>query len=158
MFVVLPIVFILLFSSCEAKDPSDTIMFSRTKMLRLVNNARVSGYQCGKQWYAPAKKLQWNDKLEEAAKVHTLDMFENNFFSHQGSNGLSVSKRIEAQHYLWSACGENVSYGAIYEDEVMKELLKSEGHCSNIMNPAFTEMGAWLAGVYWTQVFAKPKE
>ena len=42
--------------------------------------------------------------------------------------------------------------------------LASPGHCSNIMNPDFTEMGAAYAidkssaaGSYWTQVFGTPR-
>lgn len=151
------IVLLILTSSCEAKDPADEPMFSRSKMLNLVNNARRSGYQCGEKWYAPAKKLKWNDQLEAAAREHSQDMLENNFFSHKGSNGLYLNDRLYTQHYFWKACGENVAYGMLYEDEMMKELLNSAGHCVNIMNPDFTEMGVWVSGLYWTQVFAKPQ-
>lgn len=144
--------------SCEAKDPVDDIMFNRNKMLTLVNKARQSGYYCGKKWYAPAGKLKWNGMLELAAKAHSEDMLQNDFFSHKGSNGLYVDDRLLTQHYLWQACGENVAYGMLYEDEAMKEWLKSPGHCANIMNPAYTEIGAWVSGLYWTQVLAKPQQ
>lgn len=149
---------LLLTSPCEAKDPGNAAMFSRSKMLDLVNRARQAGQYCGKKWYTPVKKLNWNDQLEEAAKAHSQDMYENNFFSHKGSNNLYVDDRIYTQHYFWTACGENVAYGALYEDDVMKEWLKSPGHCVNIMNPGYTEMGAWLSGLYWTQVLAKPQQ
>jgi uncharacterized protein YkwD len=152
--LVLPFVFIT--ASCETSDPGDTPMFSRSKMLGLVNNARQNGRNCGKKWYPPVSKLQWNDKLEAAAKEHSNDMFQNNFFSHKGSDGMTVDNRLYTQHYFWKTCGENVAYGMLYEDELMKELLASEGHCANIMNPYFTQMGAWVTGLYWTQVFAKP--
>lgn len=155
--VFLSVSLLLLISSCEAKDPVDAAMFSRSKMLTLVNKARQSGQYCGKKWYVPAKKLKWNDQLEEAAKEHSKDMFENKFFSHKGSNGLYVDDRLYTQHYFWTACAENVAYGALYEDNVMKGWLKSEGHCANIMNPVYAEMGAWVSGMYWTQVLAKPQ-
>jgi len=148
---------LLLTASCEAKEPSDVIMFSRTKMLNLVNKARQSGQYCGKTWHAPAKKLKWNEQLEVAAKQHSLDMNDNKFFSHKGSDGKFVDERLYRQHYFWKACGENVAYGTLYEDEVMKEWLNSPGHCENIMNPAYSEIGAWLTGIYWTQVFATPQ-
>lgn len=144
-------------TSCEAKEPGDPIMFSRSKMLILVNKSRQSGKYCGKKWYPPAKKLTWDDKLEKAAQAHSEDMNEKNFFSHKGSNGLYVDDRLYSQSYFWTACGENVAYGMLYEDEVMKEWMNSPGHCANIMNPAYTEMGAWLTGLYWTQVLAKPQ-
>ena len=41
--------------------------------------------------------------------------------------------------------------------------IKNPGHCANLMNPAFTEMGVAFAvdprsemGVYWTQAFGTP--
>lgn len=154
---VLLVGLLLLNTSCEAKEPRDVVMFNRTKMLTLVNKARQAGQYCGKKWYPPVEKLKWNEQLEEAAKEHSLDMFENNFISHKGSNGLFVDDRIYTQHYFWTACGENVAYGALYEDDVVNEWIKSPGHCSNIMNPVYTEMGAWLTGLYWTQVLAKPQ-
>jgi uncharacterized protein YkwD len=156
--VVLSFICITLTSSCEAREPVDEAMFNRNKMLTLVNKARLSGRYCGKKWYPPVVKLKWNDQLEAAAKVHSEDMLKNNFFSHKGSNGLMVDDRLYTQNYFWKACGENVAYGMLYEDEAMKEWLNSPGHCTNIMNPAFTEMGAWVSGLYWTQVFAQPQE
>ncbi len=156
--VAVSLILLLSATSCEAKDPTAEPMFSKSKMLTLVNKTRQSGQYCGSKWYAPVKKLKWNDQLEEAARAHSMDMFEKNFFSHKGSNGKYVDDRIYTQHYFWKACGENVAYGALYEDDVMKEWIKSPGHCANIMNPVYTEMGAWLSGLYWTQVLASPQQ
>jgi uncharacterized protein YkwD len=144
--------------SCNADEPDDAVMFSRNKILTLVNKARLSGRYCGRKWYAPTTKLKWNDRLEAAARIHSKDMYQHNTLSHKGSDGKFVDDRLYSQHYLWTACGENVAYGALYEDEVMQEWLKSPGHCENIMNPEYTEMGAWLTGMYWTQVLAKPQD
>lgn len=153
-------IFPLLFpksSSCEAREPDDIVLFSRSKMLSLVNKARRSGHYCGKKWYGPAGDLKWNDQLAAAAKIHSTDMSENNFISHKGSNGQFVGDRIYTQRYFWTDCAENLAYGILYEDDVVKEWLKSPGHCENIMNPVYTDMGAWPIGKYWTQVFAKPQ-
>jgi uncharacterized protein YkwD len=45
-------------------------------------------------------------------------------------------------------------------EDAMAGWIKSPEHCANLMNPAFSEMGAAFAvdrkselGVYWTQVF-----
>jgi uncharacterized protein YkwD len=158
IFIAISIILSLGATSCEAKDPVNEPLFSRNKMLTLVNKARQSGQYCGKKWYPPAKKLTWDDKLEAAAKVQSEYMNEKKILSHKGFNGLQVDDRLYTQHYFWKSCGENVAYGMLYEDEVMKEWLKSPGHCANIMNPVFTEMGAWVSGIYWTQVLAKPQE
>lgn len=152
------IILLIITTSCEAKDPGDAAMFNRNKILTQINKARQTGQFCGSKWYAPAKKLSWNYQLEKAAKEHSNDMLKNKFFSHKGSNGLFVDDRLYTQHYFWSACAENVAYGTLYEHEVVKEWLSSPGHCANIMNPAYTETGVWVSGIYWTQVLAKPKE
>jgi len=147
-----------LFTACSAQDSDEEILFSRSKMLRLVNEARRSGRYCGEEKFDPAPALKWSTKLEMAAKEHTLDMYERNQLTHTGSDGKQVDSRIMSQKYIWTSCGENVAYGALYEDEVMKEWLASPGHCVNILNPNFREMGAWQTGLYWTQVFAAPKK
>jgi hypothetical protein len=38
----------------------------------------------------------------------------------------------------------------------LKVWLGSPGHCANIMNPDFTEMGGAVYETYWTTVFGKP--
>jgi len=110
-------VFLLMTMACEASDPADEPMFSRAKILRLVNQARREGRYCGSEWYGPVKDLRWNDKLEEAARIHSDDMYQNGFLSHTGSDGKKVDDRLYSVHYFWTACGENVAYGALYEDE-----------------------------------------
>lgn len=142
--------------SCEAKDPNDVALFSQTKILNQVNKARLAGQFCGKIWYPATTRLKWNDKLEAAAKVHSQDMLQTNLLSHKGSDNSYVDDRLLTQHYPWKACGENVAYGVLYEDEVVKAWIESEGHCVNIMNPQYTEMGAWVSGLYWTLVLATP--
>lgn len=156
--LLISLVFVFLTSSCEAKDPEDVAMFSRTKILNQVNKARLAGQFCGKKWYPATTRLKWNDKLEAAAKVQSEDMLRTNLLSHKGSDNSYVDDRLLNQHYLWKACGENVAYGVLYEDEVVKAWVESEGHCVNIMNPAYTEMGAWVSGLYWTLVLATPEK
>ena len=39
----------------------------------------------------------------------------------------------------------------------MQAWLKSAGHCENIMNANYTQLGAAGVNNYWTQVFARPR-
>jgi uncharacterized protein YkwD len=130
------------------------------KMLTLVNNARAQTRSCGVMSYQAAPALAWNCKLENAAQSHSASMAENNYFSHTGIDGSSPGDRISAAGYHWSTYGENIAAG--YEDaqSVMQSWLTSSGHCANIMNTSFKEVGVGLVtgsgsyGNYWTQVFA----
>lgn len=155
--------FIALLSGVPANDtsvlhaPSVTASFSspvnKTLLLQLVNEARKKGCQCGSAWYSSAPALTWNDLLEKAAFNHSTDMNQKTFFSHTSSAGLGAGPRLNAIGYNWKAYGENIAQGFANEKEVVAGWLKSPGHCANIMNPSFREMGAANVNGYWTQDF-----
>lgn len=129
----------------------------KTAMLKLVNEVRVKGCNCGSTYMPPVGTLVWNDKLENAALAHTLDMFSGNFFDHTGSNGSSPNERVSAAGYQWMATGENIATGYTSEQAVMNAWLASEGHCKNIMYANFKDFGAARVGNLWTQEFGLSK-
>jgi uncharacterized protein YkwD len=60
--------------------------------------------------------------------------------------------------------GENIAYGPKSADEVVQGWLDSPGHCENIMDPRFAEMGIAYAmgrssrrGLFWVQLLVAPK-
>lgn len=126
-------------------------------MLALVNEVRAKGCNCGTTYMPPVGPLTWNDKLENAALAHTIDMFTHNFFEHTGSDGSTPSQRVTNAGYQWMATGENIAMGYTSEKDVMNGWLASEGHCLNIMRKEFKEMGAARVGNYWTQEFGTPR-
>ncbi|MDI3521718.1 MAG: hypothetical protein PWR04_1706 [Anaerophaga sp.] len=138
-------------------DYSD-VKFDEREMLQLVNDARMTRRLCGGKRHEAVPPLKWNGKLAKAAQKHADDMADNDFFDHTGSDKSTVVMRIEREDYLWMAVGENVAMGPRSVEEAVEGWLESPGHCSNIMNGEFTEMGAALSrdGKYWVQVFATP--
>jgi uncharacterized protein YkwD len=133
------------------------------QMLTQVNTARSEPRHCGSENYQAAAALSWHCTLEDVAYAHSRDMGDNNFFSHSGSDGLTVGDRTRNAGYDWSAVGENIAAGYQTIDEVVTAWLDSPGHCVNIMNSVYTEFGAASYSVvgsdypiYWTQVFARP--
>ncbi|QUJ70324.1 CAP domain-containing protein (plasmid) [Photobacterium sp. GJ3] len=134
------------------------------EMLAAVNQARAQGQDCGGTWYPAVGALTWDYALEEAAFVHSSNMANYDFFSHTGIDGSTPSSRVTAQGYNWKTVGENIAAGQKSVSAVMQGWLDSPGHCKNIMNGSFTQMGASSVtnsgsqyGIYWTQVFAAPK-
>ena len=108
--------------------------------------------------------MSWNCELKTAALNHSRDMANENFFGHQGSDGSSAGDRMSAAGYRWSAWGENVAAGYYSVSSVMQGWIGSPGHCANLMNPNFSNLGAAKFsnpdsnyGVYWTQVFGRPR-
>ena len=74
------------------------------------------------------------------------------------------ARLVRAVGYKEKLVGENIAYGPESLDEVMRGWLDSPGHCENIMDPRFAEMGLALAagqgarhGLYWVQVLAQPR-
>ncbi|TDG13462.1 hypothetical protein E2F43_07945 [Seongchinamella unica] len=132
-------------------------------MLDSVNDFRAGTRDCGSRGvFSPAPPLAWNCKLETAARAHSADMANNNFFSHTGSDGSDLGNRATAAGYNWSALGENIAAGYSSVGTVLQGWIDSDGHCANLMNPSFDEMGTARYynassdyGTYWTQVFGR---
>lgn len=134
------------------------------EVLRQVNQARSVARSCGAQAFAVAPPLSWSAPLAQAALAHSRDMAEHDFFSHSGRDGSQADTRATRQGYVWRGIGENVAAGQGSAKQAIAGWLLSPGHCANLMNPAFTEMGAAYAvnpqsgsAIYWTQVFGTPR-
>lgn len=133
-------------------------------ILAAVNLARATGRTCGKTAFAPAPPLKWNDVLASAARAHSLDMAKQRYFNHQGKDGRLPVARAADAGYKWRRVAENIAVGQDSAEEVVAGWLASPGHCVNIMEPEFVEMGVAYAindavgkpRVYWTQMFGRP--
>ena len=134
------------------------------RVLELVNAARAQARKCGRQEFAPAAPLKSSPLLVAAAAAHARDMAEHAELTHTGSDGSQPADRITRAGYTWRASGENVASGQRNADAVVAAWLESPGHCVNIMEPTFTEMGVAFVqvpdanpGIYWAQSFATPR-
>lgn len=128
---------------------------NKSKVLRLVNDIRNKGCQCGDTWYGPAAPLVWNDQLEAAAQSHSNDMLSRNYFAHRSPEGKNAGFRIEQAGYKWLSYGENIGMGYRDETEVVQAWKSSPSHCKNLMNGNFKDMAVARNGQYWTQTFGK---
>jgi uncharacterized protein YkwD len=130
--------------------------------LALVNQARAKARKCGTKSFAATTPLMLSATLNRAALIHAQDMAQGNFFEHEGSDGSTVADRATRVDYQWRSIGENIAAGPTSAQTVVQGWLDSPGHCANLMDPAFTEMGiayatqaksqAWI---YWAQVFGR---
>lgn len=156
--------------------------------LTAINNARTVSRTCpGDPKQVPpilevdfpaTVAVKWSDKLYKAAYEHSQDMTESDTFSHSGSgtasdwSGSALNKqssmvdRVATYGYNWSLLSENISAGTNRDtaQKAMDSWLNSPGHCRNIMNADFTEVGMALSSNksanythYWTQKFGKPR-
>ncbi|WP_053213606.1 CAP domain-containing protein [Pseudomonas sp. Q12-87] len=132
-------------------------------LLAQVNAARAQPRLCGRQRFAAARPLSWNAALGTAAQGHSRAMARGNYFAHRDPDGRSVADRAKSAGFRGRKFGENIAAGQGSPSQAMHDWLASPGHCANLMNPMFTQMGAASAsdssrgaGIYWTMVFGAP--
>jgi uncharacterized protein YkwD len=149
-----------------APKPAPVATFSpslASRALQLVNDVRARGTHCGDELFGPAPPISLSGTLDDVASGHASDMAQKNYFEHVDPAGQSPADRVRAVGYQEKLVGENIAYGPQSVEEVVQGWLDSPGHCENIMDPRFAEMGIGLAqghakhGLYWVQVLAQPR-
>jgi uncharacterized protein YkwD len=135
----------------------------------LTNEQRAQGATCGDYGpFPPAPPLAMNPMLRCSSRLHSMDMGENDYFAHDNQDGLDPFARMAAAGYAGLTMGENIAKGQQSPAEVLHGWMDSPGHCVNIMNPQYTELGVgFFAGVptsesyndntLWTQNFGAPR-
>jgi uncharacterized protein YkwD len=134
------------------------------RALQLVNNIRARGTRCGERSFGPAPPVRLSGTLNDVALGHAADMARHDYFEHDDLSGHTPADRVRAVGYPEKLVGENIAYGPESADEVVKGWLDSPGHCENIMDPRFAEMGIAYSpgqvsrrGLYWVQLLVAPK-
>lgn len=134
------------------------------EVLAQVNLARSLPRRCGTRRFAAAPPLRWNQQLGDAALLHSQDMARHDYFDHRGRDGSDVGQRATRRGYRGGRIGENIATGHGEGAAAVAGWVTSPGHCANLMDPAFTEMGAAYAvdagsrgKIYWTQVLGAPR-
>lgn len=130
------------------------------KLLEQLNAARAQPRQCGGQAFAATAPLAWNAVLGGVAQEHSREMANNNYFDHKDRDGRTPGDRAELAGYSGQQVGENIAAGQDTVQKVVAGWLASPGHCANLMNPQYRELGAAYAvdpkssaGIYWTAMF-----
>jgi len=154
---------LLLAQPLPVPDTSDVPGLAR-QVLVLANEARTHGHRCGRRQFPPTPPLALSATLSIAAQSHADDMAKRGYFDHRNRAGQSPGERVRAAGYQAQRVGENIAYGAADAQEVVAGWLRSAGHCGNLMDPRFSDMGLGLAtgkgarpAPYWVQDLAEPR-
>lgn len=134
------------------------------RALELVNAARRQRRHCGTRDFDSAPPLRHAAQLDTIALAHAREMADYDYLEHQDRSGRSPAQRVRSAGYHENLVGENIAYGPDSAPEVVQGWLASAGHCENLMNPGFKEMGIAFAsgrgshrrGLYWVQLLARP--
>jgi uncharacterized protein YkwD len=129
----------------------------------LVNRARATGQKCGGRTMPAVDPLAWDEDLAQAARLHAEDMSARDYFDHDSLDGRSFAARIRATAYDGYPAGENIAMGFQSAEAVMDGWLDSPGHCVNLMDPDFDDLGLGFASrtdagyslptTFWVQDF-----
>jgi uncharacterized protein YkwD len=133
------------------------------RVIELVNAARSKGGKCGSVRYPAVPALSEAPELTEAAARHARDMARRNYFDHRGRDGSQPKDRVLRAGYVPRLTGENIAFGPESAEEVVAGWLGSPGHCANIMDARFQQIGVGIglgrgrSRIYWVQTFGAPR-
>jgi uncharacterized protein YkwD len=101
-----------------------------------------------------------NSELGAAAKYHSADMANNNYFDHYLFDGTDAGTNIQNFGYTGFPYAENIAAGMATAQEVLIGWQNSPDHNATMTNPQYTEIGIGLAyneashyGWYWTATY-----
>lgn len=98
--------------------------------------------------------LRWSADLGEAARFHSDDMNDNDWFDHASSDGTSFGTRL-SRFYPSSTVGENIFLGQASMEQVVLSgwMCSRAGHRAAIMSGGWDEAGTGVADAYSTLDF-----
>lgn len=141
-------------TSPPAEPPDDPSEEPPTEQERLeaevveLTNAERAAAGCG--------AVEVDDRLAAAARGHSEDMAERDFFDHVNPDGEDPWDRARAAGYDWAA-SENIAWGYRTAADVVDGWMNSDGHRRNLLNCDVVAIGVGVAdssrGPYWTQMF-----
>ncbi len=113
------------------------------EILTLVNEHRAAGATCVSGEQAPAPLLEMDETLRLAARLHSEDMLENDYFDHVSLDGRMLQDRLSGATFTGAApFGENIARGTRSAASAVAGWMASpDGHCENTMNPSFRVLG-----------------
>ncbi len=89
--------------------------------------------------------LTWDDHVKETARKHSLDMAQNDYFSHTNLQGQSPFDRMIEDEILFTIAGENLAYGQFSSIFAHEGLMNSMGHRENILKKEYKYLGVGVA-------------
>jgi uncharacterized protein YkwD len=163
VFAAMTAVMLAFLVPCTDAAARDSDAAVRARVVELVNDARRKARKCGSERFAAAPALKASGQLSDAATNHARDMARKKYFDHRGSDGSQPRDRVLRTGYKFKLTGENIALGPETAEEVVSGWLASPGHCANIMEPRFQNIGVGLATgrgrgqIYWVQTFGAPR-
>ncbi len=139
-------------ASARKTPPSSPTVSARTRVedevVALTNAERDK---------AGCPTLRIDERLRDAARGHSEDMAERNYFAHTSPEGVTPWDRAKDAGYP-DPSGENIARGYPDAETVVQAWMESPGHRANILNCDSRAIGVGIEletgdGPYWTEMF-----
>jgi hypothetical protein len=146
----------------EDSAQDEETLFTLIGLLRQNVNGPLSGFAAGciDAGIASAPPLMMNRELRCAARLHSVDMYEGEYFDHETLDGVGPQARIELTGYSASVYGESIARGEIdvglAGDSALFEDLLRPPECENLFDSGFNQVGIGYHEGLWTLDFAGP--
>ena len=105
------IVVLALLSVVGCRDWPEESVALEMRVLELVNEAREAGRDCAGVDNPPRPAYQWNEELAWAARLHALDMAEQNYFEHDSLDVMQLLAQVSSETDLYVA--QNIFFAVI---------------------------------------------
>lgn len=89
--------------------------------------------------------LSWEESVRTTARDHSIDMAENNYFSHTNLDGQSPFDRMTEDDISYTMAGENLAAGQPSSIFSHEGLMNSLGHRENILKTEFESLAVGVA-------------
>lgn len=109
--------------------------------LAKINALRARSQLCGGRTVPAAAPLRWDARLAASARHYVEELRRRDLLSHEGQDLPRLRDRLRAAGYPFRAGGENLAAGAETVDDALEQWRDSPGHCENLMQPNFRDVG-----------------
>lgn len=152
--IILTLTAVLAGCGVTSHDPDQLELVAFT----MVNNYRAEN---------GVAELKWAEDMADAARRHSQDMVNRDFFDHTNPDGVDVAGRLDNLGIAWIALAENIARTTTSTEEPAKAALnawkESSTHEANMVNATYEESGVGVAMgddgyIYFTQIFIYREE
>ena len=112
----------------------------------------------------PKQALAMNDQLTQAARAHSQDMLDRDYFAHDSPEGTTPADRVNNAGYVFTAAGENLAWrgttggldnASVVEDQhldlFVDKDVQGRGHRVIMLGGGFQELGIGIVRGNFTQ-------
>ena len=139
-------------AACAPAPGTERVPLASTGMIAQANTL-ISVQRAGAGILRP---LVHSPALQAAAQGHADDMSATGGISHTGSDGSSLTDRVNRAGYTACFTAENVAQGQTDTRSAIAAWTNSAAHQANMVNPNASQFGFARAGNTWVLVLARP--